>query len=86
MPDPSVEELLRSLTGVSGDSAAEVYGQWALLTPGDSTLEQLVKRKLVANAKSAQIRESLEETLRAGGATGDSIAEMLQKTGLVGFS
>lgn len=86
MAGESVEELLRSLTGAAGESAPEIYGAWASITPGDSTLEQLVRRKLINNAKTTQLRESLTATLQAGGAVGESPAECLLKSGLVGWS
>lgn len=82
----SVEQALRVLTGQTGDSAAQVYSKWAGVGPSDGTLEQLVRLKLVATGKSAQLRESLEATLRAGGAVGESVEEMLAKSGLTGWS
>lgn len=82
-----VEEQLRVLTSQAGDSAESIYSKWAGLTASDDdTLYRLVTRKLTANGKQAQIRESLEATLRAGGAVGDSTEEMLIRTGLTGFS
>lgn len=87
MPAESTEALLRSLTGASGESAVEVYGKWAVLSIGnDDSLYRLVNRKLVANGKSAQVKESLEATLRAGGAVGESVEECLLKSGLTGWS
>lgn len=83
----STEELLRSLTATTGEDAVEVYLKWAVLAPtGDDTLESAVRRKLVANAKSAQIRESLLGTIQAGGAVGESVEECLLKSGLTGWS
>lgn len=87
MAGESVEELLSSLTSKNGNSAEEIYAQWASLTNnGDDSLEGLVRRKLVAGAKSSQIKESLLATVKAGGATGESLEECLAKTGLTGFS
>ncbi len=83
----SVEGLLRSLTGQSGDSAVEVYLNWSgLSSTGDDTLESTVRRKLVANGKSAQLRESLLATLLAGGAVGESVEQCLLKSALTGWS
>lgn len=87
MAGESVEELLRSLTTQTGDSAVEVYLKWATLTnTGDDTLESAVRRKLVANLHSANIRENLLSTIQAGGAVGESVEECLSKSGLVGWS
>jgi hypothetical protein len=82
----SVEQALRVLTGMTGDTAAQVYAKWAAVGPADASLEQLVRLKLVATGKSAQLRESLEATLRAGGAVGESVEQMLAKSGLTGWS
>jgi len=82
----SVASLLAGLTAQTGETPAAIYAKWAALTPSDETLEQLVRRKLVANGKSAQLEESLEATLRKGGAVGESVEEMLRKTGLTGWS
>lgn len=83
----STEALLRSLTAQTGDTAVQVYVKWAGLTDnGDDTLESAVRRKLVAGAKSSQIKENLLSTIKAGGATGESVEACLLKTGLTGFS
>ena len=83
----SVAQYLEALTGFSAESEVQVYAQWAGLTVGpDDSLSRLVNRKLVANGKSAQVRESLEGTLAAGGAVGASVEEMLARTGLTGWS
>ncbi len=83
----SVHQLLMRLTGVTKENASSTYASWAGLSVGsDDSLYRLVNRKLVAGGKSAQMRESLEATLAAGGAVGTSIEEMLAKTGLLGFS
>lgn len=85
MAAESVEQLLKQLTAAAGESAVEVYCKWAGVA-GDFTLEQAVRLKLTANAKTAQLRESLEATIRAGGGVGESLEEMLLKTGLTGWS
>ena len=83
----SLEQLLRSGTGQTGDSATDVYVKFAGLTAsGDETLESAVRRKLIAGGKSAQLREALLETVKAGGAVGESLEETLLKTGLTGWS
>jgi hypothetical protein len=67
--------------------AAQVYAAANGLTlSGGEGLEQVVWRKLTANAKASQIKESLEATVRAGGGVGESVEQMLLKTGLLGFS
>jgi hypothetical protein len=87
MAAESVNGWLMQLTGQTGESAVQTYAKWASLTVGsDDSLYRLVNRKLVANGKSAQVRESLEATLAAGGAVGESVEEMLAKTGLTGWS
>jgi hypothetical protein len=87
MAGEAVNELLMQATGQTGESAPQTYAKWAGLSLGpDDSLYRLVNRKLVANGKAAQVRESLEATLAAGGAVGESIEEMLLKTGLTGFS
>lgn len=64
-----------------------MYANWAGLTlTDDNSLEQLVWRKLTANAKTAQIKESLLATLWAGGASGESVEACLLNTGLTGWS
>jgi hypothetical protein len=84
----SVEELLRQLTGgTPGESAAEVYARWQGMTvDGDASLAKLVYQRLTANGKGAQIRESLEATIRAGGGGGESLEQMLLRTGLTGWA
>jgi hypothetical protein len=87
MAGESLEALLRSLTGSTGDSATEVYLKWAsLAATGDDTLESSVRRKLVAGGHTANIRENLLSTLKAGGATGESVEECLLKSSLTGWS
>jgi hypothetical protein len=83
----SVEQLLRSLTGVTtGDSAAQVYASWNGVTAdGDANLDRLVRQVLTSNGKSAQLRESLEATIRAGGGVGESLEQMLLSTGTTGW-
>lgn len=84
----AVESILQKLiasTGQSGNSAAQVYARWAGLTEKGS-LTQLVNAKLTANGKSSQIKGSLLQTVRAGGATGNSLAQTLLQTGLTGWS
>lgn len=82
------EQLLAALTGgATGPGAERVYGAWAGLSVSyDDTLERLVKRKLIAGGRTAQVRESLLATVVAGGAAGESVEECLLTTGLVGFS
>lgn len=83
----SINGWLMQLTGFATESAVQTYAQWAGLTVGgDDSLYRLVNRKLVANGKAAQVRESLEATLAAGGAVGTSVEQMLAKTGLTGWS
>lgn len=90
MAGESVEELLRSLTGVTaGEGPEAVYAKWASLTLDanhDYDLGELVRQKLTANGKTAQIKESLLGTLIAGGATGETVEQTLLKTGLTGWS
>lgn len=87
MAGESVRALLVSLTSTTGETAEQVYAKWAGLTlGGGEALEGLVRRKLVANGKSSQLRESLTSTLHAGGAIGESPEECLLKTGLTGWS
>jgi hypothetical protein len=87
VPGESVEQLLRSLTGATGDSAAQVYAHWAGVTAdGDANLDRLVRQVLTANGKSAQLRESLEATIRAGGGVGESTEQQLLHSGLTGWS
>lgn len=93
MTAQSVRGLLIQLTGQTGESPEAVYEKWAGLSethmatggPGKS-LQQLVRLKLTANGKSAQIRESLLQTIKAGGAVGESVEACLLKTGLTGWS
>lgn len=83
----SVNGLLMALTGFTGESAVQTYAKWQSLTVGDDdTLYRLVERVLIAGGKTAQVRESLEATLAAGGAVGESIEQMLLKTGMTGWS
>jgi hypothetical protein len=83
----SVQELLAKLTGAAGENPEDIYATWASLTVrGGEPLEQLVRRHLVAGGKSAQVRESLLATLRAGGAVGETVEECLLKSGLTGWS
>lgn len=89
MAGESVTELLRSLTGVNKESAEGTYASWAGLTYDanhEYSLGELVSRKLVANGKSTQVKESLLETIHAGGAIGETVEQTLLKTGLVGWS
>ncbi len=86
MAGESVESLLRSLTTQAGDTQAETYARWASLSLTDPSLEELVRRKLVATSHTANQEESLEATVRKGGGTGESITQMLLKTGLTGLS
>lgn len=89
MAGESVTELLRSLTGVNGESAEATYASWASLTfdaSHDYSLDQLVRQKLTANGKSTQIKESLLATIKAGGAVGETVEEALLKSGLTGWS
>lgn len=90
MAGESVEALFRSLSGLTADSNSSIvqlYALWAGYTVGeDDSLYRLVCKKLTADAKSSQIEESLEATLRKGGAVGESLEEMLLKTGLTGWS
>lgn len=82
-----VNQLLQQLTGQTGESSEQTYAKWASLTVGpDDSLYRLVNRKLAAGGKSAQVKESLEATLSAGGAVGASVEQMLLKTGLTGWS
>lgn len=86
----SIEEQLRDLMGYSAFpnlSVVQLYAKWAGFTVGgDDSLYRLVCRKLTANGKAAQVRESLEETIQAGGGVGTSLEEMLRNTGLTGWS
>lgn len=83
----SVHQLLMQFTGFTAESATATYALWAGLSVGsDDSLYRLVTRKLTANGKAAQLRESLEATLAAGGAQGESIEQMLLRTGLLGWS
>ena len=86
MAGESVAELLAQLTAQSGESAASIYAKWAAVGPADESLEQLVRLKLTANAKTAQIKENLLSTIQAGGAVGESLEECLLKSGLTGWS
>lgn len=88
MAGESVAALLNSLTAKSAESAEQTYAQWAALTiPGNGqSLEELVRSKLVLGGKSAQLRESLLATIRAGGGVGESLEAMLRNTGLTGWS
>lgn len=89
MAGESVTELLRALTGVNGESAEATYASWASLTydaTHDHSLAALVNEKLTADSKSAQIKESLLETLHAGGAVGETVEQCLLKSGLTGWS
>ncbi len=87
MAGESIPALLSGLTSTTGECAEQIYAKWASLTCGpDDTLERLVTRKLRANAKSTQVKESLLATLVAGGATGESVEQCLRKTGLTGWS
>lgn len=86
MAGESVEELLAELYAVTGDDAAEIYAKGNSTTVVDGSLFETVRHVLTANGKSAQLRETLEETVRAGGGVGESLEEMLLKTGLTGWS
>ena len=88
MAGESIAALLASLTATSGESAESIYAKWSGLTVNDghTQLFELVRRKLTANAKAGQIRESLTGTLRAGGAVGETVEECLLKSGLTGWS
>lgn len=81
-------QLLVGLTGQTGQDEVQVYAKYAGLTifEGNHELEQLVRRKLTTGGKTAQLRESLGATLRAGGAVGETVEEMLRKTGLLGWT
>jgi hypothetical protein len=85
----SAEALLRSLYAEANPNTSieQVYARANALTiVGGQGLEELVRLKLVANAKTAQLRESLLATIKAGGAVGESIEECLRNTGLTGWS
>ena len=83
----STEELIRALTSAAGENSTSMYLKWASLSAtGDDNLEAAVRRKLVANSKSSQIRENLLSTIKAGGGVGESVEACLRNTGLVGFS
>jgi hypothetical protein len=83
----SVEALLRSLFDNTGEGAVEAYAQGTGTAArlGDS-LESIVRRHLAAVGKTSQLRESLEATIRAGGGVGESVEQMLLKTGLTGWT
>lgn len=88
MAGESVQQLLAQLTSAAGESAEEIYAKWAGLTDPNQgeSLEELVRRKLTANAKTAQLRECLLSTLQAGGAVGETVEACLLHNGLTGWS
>jgi hypothetical protein len=73
----SVEQALRQLSGQTGDSAAQIYAKWQGRTAdGDANLDQLIRQVYTAANLSADVRESLEATLRAGGGVGESVEQI----------
>ena len=83
-------EALMQLTGLAGETAAEVYAKWAGLSvpTGGEGLEQLVRKKLTANGKTgAAGKESLLAMLLAnGGGPAETVEQCLLKSGLTGWS
>lgn len=92
MAGESVQQLLAQLTGeTTYENSVEIYSQWAGLattdeTSSDDSLYRLVNQKLVVGNKSAQVEESLEATLRKGGADGECVEQQLLQSGLGGWS
>lgn len=87
MAAESTEQDLRQLLPATKESAAADYQSVEAVTTGElHDLEQDVRLKLTADAHTANLRESLEATIRAGGGVGESTEQMLLKTGLTGLT
>lgn len=86
MASENLLAALEMLLSESGEDAAQVYARhFGLDVDGGRSLEDLVRENLIARGKGSQLRESLLETLHAGGATGESVQACLMRTGLVGW-
>lgn len=84
MPIESVEGGLRQLLVQTKESPDGDY-ETAEVVNGE-TLDGDVRLKLVAGGHSANLEESLEATIRKGGGVGESIEQMLIKTGMTGWT
>jgi hypothetical protein len=82
----STEARLASLTNAAGEDIPQVYATWAGITLGDPSLEEALRQRLVVTGHTANQKESVEATVRKGGGTGESLEQMLRKTGLTGLS
>lgn len=87
MAAESAEQHLRQLLPAAQESSAADYQKVEAVSGGDrDSLAQAVRLKLTANLHSANLEESLEASVRKGGGVGESLEQMLVKTGLVGWT
>lgn len=80
------EQLMRVLTTQTKESIEADYSLFHGVSHADMVLENLLRTKLTGGGHTANIRESVEATVRAGSGTGECIEQELMKTGLTGWT
>jgi hypothetical protein len=82
----SQEQSYRQLYAQTKESGVADYSAGVAQTHGDLNVENVLRKAIAAGGHGANLRESIQATLLAGGAVGEDPAQMLLKTGVVGWT